>query len=285
MSNTDILNRPGQLDSELLRTFLAVAASGSLSHAAARIFRSQSAVSLQIKQLENTLGQALFQRHARGVTLTTAGEQLAPRAKQIVDLLDETMGSLHPDSLQGSIRVGIPDEYGDPLLAEAIARFVRHHPGVELSVRCGLSADFPQALAAGDLDIAVHAVESLGTNMQKIGSEKICWVTSAQHDLHELDPIPVALFDRQCWWRDRAIESLQQSGKRYQLRFTSESVTGIAAAVSAGVAIGMLGEHSLREEFRILDQRQGFAEVPPSLLVAETRADLDTAVARLSAPG
>ena len=280
MSKSNTWNNPAQLDSDLLRTFLAVAASGSLSLAAARVYRSQSAVSLQIKQLERILGRAVFRRHARGVELTTAGAELQPRAQQVVDLLDETMGRLHPDALEGAIRIGIPDEYGDQLLARVIARFARHHPGVELSVRCGFSADFPQALADGDLDIAVHAVESAGADMVVLGREKIHWVTSPDHPLHELDPVPVALFDRQCWWRDRAIESLQRSGKRHVIRVSSESVTGITAAVSAGVAIGMLGEYSLHNDFRKLDKRQGFDTVPASILVAQTRPRLDTPVSR-----
>ena len=87
------------------------------------------------------------------------------------------------------------------------------------------------------------------------------------------DPLPVALFDRQCWWRDRALESLQKSGRRYQLRFSSESVTGIAAAVSAGVAVGMLGEHFLRDDFRAaLREVDGFPALPASNLVLQTRA-------------
>ncbi|MDC1286681.1 LysR substrate-binding domain-containing protein [Gammaproteobacteria bacterium] len=280
MSNSNTRSNPAKLDSELLRTFLMVASSGSLSAAAARIFRSQSAVSLQVKQLESILGHSVFQRHARGVKLTTVGTELLPRAQQVVDLLDETINQLRSNPLQGAIRVGIPDEYGDGVLAEVIARFARNHPRVELSVRCGFSADFPEALARDELDIAVHAVESSPGPMLKLRTEKAFWVTSKNHNVHLLDPLPVALFDRQCWWRDRALEALRKSGRRFQINFSSESVTGITAAVSAGVAVGMVGENSLRDNFRVLSAKDGFAPLPASILVLERRQGLDNAVAQ-----
>lgn len=280
MSNIDTSSTASNLDSELLRTFLMVATSGSLSAGAARIFRSQSAVSLQVKQLETILGHAVFRRHARGVQLTSIGAELLPRAQQVIDLLDETISRLRTKSLQGTIRIGIPDEYGDSMLAQVVARFARNHPQVELSVRCGFSADFPEALARNELDIAVHAVESAHGHMLKLGTEKTFWVTSKLHDVHQFDPVPVALFDRQCWWRDRAIEALEKSGRRHQVIFSSESVTGITAAVSAGIAIGMMGENSLRDNFRILAESDGFAPLPASTLVLESRKGLDNAVAQ-----
>ena len=125
MSIANTTSELAKLDSELLRTFLAVAESGSFSKGAQRIFRSQSAVSLQIKQLEQVLGQAVFQRQARGVSLTPVGEQLCPTAEQVIGLLDETVGRLRSNPLQGSIRIGIPDEYGDSLLPGVIADFAR----------------------------------------------------------------------------------------------------------------------------------------------------------------
>ena len=278
MSIANTTSELAKLDSELLRTFLAVAESGSFSKGAQRIFRSQSAVSLQIKQLEQVLGQTVFQRQARGVSLTPVGEQLCPAAEQVIGLLDETVGRLRSNPLQGSIRIGIPDEYGDSLLPGVIADFARRHPRVELSVRCSFSADFSEALARNEIDLAINAVESAGDNTEVLLREKTCWVTSKNHKAHEQNPLPVALFDRDCWWRDRALESLHASGKAFQTVFSSESVTGISAAVRAGVAVGMLGENSLRDDFRVLTAKDGFAPVPDSILVLESRKGLDDAV-------
>lgn len=280
MKNSNTLPGTEKLESELLRTFLAVVESGSFSSAASRIFRSQSAVSLQIKQLESILGQTVFRRHARGVMLTPIGEKLCPTAQKVVGLLDEAIGEFRFNPLHGSINIGIPDEYGDSLLPGVIAQFSRDHPRVELAVRCSFSASFPEALARNEIDIAVHAVEFPGKNMQLLRSEKTHWVASKNHLTHRQSPVPVALFDRACWWRDCALETLNRSGMPYQVVFSSESVTGITAAVSAGVAVGLVGESSLRDEFRVLSTKDGFPSMPDSSLVLECREGIDQSVAR-----
>ncbi len=280
MSISHISAGMAKLDSDLLRTFLAVIESGSFSRAAVRIYRSQSAVSLQVKQLENILGQAVFYRQARGVKLTPVGEKLRPSAEKVVGLLDETIGQLRANPLQGSIRIGIPDEYGNSILPGVIAQFARNHPRVELSVRCSFSADFPESLARDEIDIAVHAVESPGDNMMMLRAEKSYWVASKKHLIHEQDPVPVALFDRECWWRDRALEALKKSGKRHQIVFTSESVTGITAAIVAGVATGVVGENSLRDDFQILSIDDGFPAMSDSVLVLEHREGMNNAVSQ-----
>jgi len=279
MRKSNNIPESARLDSELLRTFVAVARSGSFSRAAACVFRSQSALSLQVKQLEGILGQAVFRRHARGVALTEAGEKLRPAAEEVVALLDRTVAELRADPLRGRLRIGVPDEYGDNLLPSAIARFTHTHPRVELSVRCGLSADFPAALIRGELDLAVHAVEDPQPGMLTLRRERTCWVASKTHAVQTREPLPVALFDRACWWRDRALEALQKSGRPYRVVFSSESVTGIAAAVSAGIAVGALGEHSLRGEFRVLTPRDGLPALPDSVLVLQRRPGPDDAVA------
>ena len=280
MSKTDSFAGTVNLDSELLRTFLAVAESGSFSRAARLIYRSQSAVSLQIKQLEATLGQVVFERRARGVQLTSSGEKLRPVAQRVVRLLDETLDDLRADPLRGSLRIGIPDEYGDNLLAGVVARFTREHPLVELEVRCSLSTDFPRAVARGELDLAVHSVQSRQSNMQLLKRLDTCWAASRYHDADQQDPLPVALFDRACWWRDCALASLEQSGRKYRVVFTSESVTGIAAAISAGVAVGVVGSDSVLPNFRLLTQADGLPAMPASQLVVEYRDGADAEIAQ-----
>lgn len=278
MSNSNASLNTSKLDSELLRTFLAVSETGSFSKGAIRIFRSQSAVSLQIKQLESLLGQAVFQRHARGVELTTTGEKLRLTAQNVVNLLDKSFGELKSNPLEGSIRVGIPDEFGETFLAEVIAQFARNYPQVDLAVRCSSSANFPEALAGDEIDLAVFAVENPTDDMLLLRREKTYWVTSKNHLVHEQDPLPVALFDRACWWRDWALEALETSAKPYQVVFTSESVMGITAAISAGIAVGLIGESSLRDDFKILSSNYGLPEMPDSALVLKCRDGVSKSV-------
>lgn len=279
MSKTHTMEAADKLDSELLRTFLAIAETGSFTNGANRIFRSQSAVSLQIKRLENLLGQTVFHRQARGVELTQTGQTLLPVARQVVGILDETIGALKIDALRGSIRVGIPDEYGETLLASVIASFTRDHPQVTLSVQCSFSAGFPEALAENELDLAVYLAESAPTGSLLLRNEQTHWVRSRHHCAHEQTPLPVALFDRACWWRDGAIEALQTSGKQYRVAYSSESVTGVIAAIQAGVAVGLVGESFITDELEILSSDFGLASLPASSLVIDCRDGFDTALA------
>ena len=269
----------GKLDSDLLRTFIAIADTGSFSRGADRLFRSQSAVSLQIKRLETTLGKPVFERRARGITLTPIGEKLRPVAQRVVNLLDVTIGELRGDALEGSIRIGIPDEYGETILPSVIANFVRQHPQVELGVRCGFSASFPHALASGELDLAVYAAESPDADTLLLRKEKTYWIRSINHQTHELDPLPVALFDRECWWRDRALQALESSGRRYRVVYTSESVAGVLAAISAGVAIGLVGENAINTGLKILSEVDGLPGIPSSALVIGRREGVDSPIA------
>ena len=293
MSKNDRWVAPDRLDSELLRSFLAIADAGSFSRGAERILRSQSAASLQIKRLETLLGGPVFERHARGVSLTPIGEKLYPVARRVVDLLDTTVGDLRSRSLDGSLHIGVPDEYGEIILPQVIARFARDHPRVELVVRCGFSADFPAALSKGDLDLAVHAVETPPPASQVLLKEKMQWVGSRFHSVLEQDPLPIALFDRACWWRDRALQALEAAGRRYRVIYTSESVTGVVAAIEAGVAVGLLGESSLGdwspgggspgEGLRPLLPAEGFPRMPDSLLVLEKGAGARSAAGKAMA--
>jgi len=174
MSNTDILPGPANLDSDLLRTFLAVAESGSVSGGADRIHRSQSAASLQIKRLEDVVGRRLFTRHGRGVTLTAAGETLRPVARQVVQSLDTTLAELRGGGLKGKLRIGMPDDHGRSELANIISSFAALHPDVELEVHCALGAGFAEALKSGALDLAVHEVPEPVSRPLYLGGPSYC---------------------------------------------------------------------------------------------------------------
>jgi len=256
-----------KLDSELLRTFLTVADTGSFSRGADRIFRSQSAASLQIKRLEELLGQKVFERHARGVALTPVGERLRPVAQRVVDLLDVTIGELRSDVLEGLIRIGIPGEYGETILPDVIARFSRFNSRVELEVRCSFSADFPAALSRDELDLAVYTAETLNPRSHVLKQERTLWVGSRHYPVHERDPLPVALFERSCWWRDRALEALEATGRRFRVVYTSESSVGVTAAIAAGTAVGVLAESAIRDGLRALSPAESFPQLPDSILV------------------
>ncbi len=241
-----------QLDSDLLRSFLAVAKAGSVSRGAGRLLRTQSAVSLQVQKLEEIVGQQLFDRHGRGVSLTTRGEQLLPIARQVVETLDQAVIAMRRPDDKREIRFGMPEEYSDTLLPAILASFAQEQPRARILLRCGSSVDFPAALAAGELDIALHTPEIIAADDMVVHREAAIWVGSAFHDVESRRPLPVALFDRACWWRDRCLDLLQKAEVDYEIVCTCESVAGVRAAISAGLAIGVLPQSALTNRIRQL---------------------------------
>lgn len=265
-----------RLDSDLLRTFLAVADTGSMTEGAARIFRTQSAASLQIKRLEAMLGQPVFDRHGRGVTLTPAGESLLPVARDVTAKLDRTLQQINAAPLTGKLRLGLPDDHTHDTLARIIADFTRSHPSVELEVTCDLSARFPRLLEANELDLAVYEVASPPHKEDILWSDPTVWVTSRFHDLVSRDPLPIALFDRDCWWRDAALSGLGALNRPFRIAYSSQSVSGVKAAIEAGVAIGLLGRSSLTDRMHVLGESEGFEPAPDSHLILACAAGEDT---------
>ncbi|MCF2872312.1 LysR substrate-binding domain-containing protein [Octadecabacter sp. G9-8] len=268
------------LDSDLLRTFLAVAQAGSVTDGAARIHRSQSATSIQIKRLEAILGRPVFERHGRGVVLSDAGRTLLPVAQDVTARLDAALRDVSQRVVSGKLRIGIPDDHGRTKLAQIIAAFTRHHPKVELDVTCALSSGFPEALENGALDLAIYEVEHPKQHEEVLFEDPTCWMASAHREFATDDSLPVALFDHACWWRDVAISSLEARGRPYRIVYSSQSVSGVIAAVEAGIAVGLLGRSSLLSDLSIVGKRFGFAPTPASKLVmaagiSPTRGPLD----------
>ncbi len=255
------------LDSDLLRTFVAVARAGSVTEGAALIHRSQSATSLQIKRLESILGRAVFERHGRGIFLSDTGRQLLPVALDITARLDAAFRDISQQAVTGALRLGIPDDHGKSRLAEIIAAFSRDHPHVELDVTCALSTDFPGALRKGTLDLAVYEVECRGEHEELLMEDPTCWMSNTQRDFPAREPVPVALFDHACWWRDAAVASLDACGRSYRVVYSSQSVSGVIAAVEAGIAIGLLGRSSLHAGLSVANERLGLGDTPNSKLV------------------
>ncbi len=254
------------LNSDHLRTFLAIAEAGSVTGGADRIGRSQSAASLQIKLLEEVVGQPLFRRHGRGITLTIAGEKLRPVARSVVQSLDTTLSDLRGGGLRGKLRIGMTDDHSRTELATIISTFATLHPDVELEVHCALGAGFSAALTSGALDLAVHEVQIPGPTDEVLREDHLIWMCSDTRDFGSMDILPIAVFDRDCWWRDLALSALEEAGRAHQVVFTSESAAGVRAAVKAGIAAGLL---SPKDNTEGLHPLPGITARHPTFLVLQ----------------
>lgn len=254
------------MNSDLLRTFLAVAAECNVTHAAQVLHKTQSAVSVQIKRLEASLDVTLFERGARGVELTSAGVALLKSARPIIEQMDQTIALFKEQQIDGQVRVGIPDEYGETMLPDILAGFARLYRNVEVSVCCEFSVNFPEALRRGELDLALVASKEPVDDHEILRVEKVVWAGRTGHKFHPEEPLPLALFERSCWWHETALAALESANIPYRIAYTSQSVAGVKAAITAGLAIGVLAESSVDETMCKLETTN-LPELPSSKLI------------------
>lgn len=246
------------LDSDLMRSFLAVADTGSVTLAAARVGRTQSAVSMQVKRLEESLGQPLFDRQPRGMVLTLRGEQLAPYARRVVALLEEAAVALRIKQLSGPVRVGIPHEYTGSVLPRALAAFAERHPEAEVYIRCNHSEPLAESLARDELDLIVVYDWHYVDEGELLCIDPTVWVTSRSHGQHRQKPLPVAIYYNSPWCRDFAERSLDQQGLRWRVAFECDDPGPMRSAVANGLAIAPMSRSTIPQGCRELTAAEGF---------------------------
>ncbi|CAI2935940.1 LysR substrate-binding domain-containing protein [Aminobacter niigataensis] len=250
------------LDLDQLQTFVTIVDTGSFTRAADEVHRTQSAVSMQMRRLEERIGKALFEKEGRMNKLTEEGERLLSYARRLLHLNRETLAAFDDRALEGTIRIGVPDDYADRFLPEIMARFSRSNPRVELSVICEPTVNLADMIRRGNLDIAL-VTQCEGTNPTEIvRNEPLLWVSSASHMVHEEETLPMAFGRPNCQWRRTACEMLDARDRRYRILFTSWSATVITAAVLAGLAVSVLPECALRPGMRVLGEADGFGSLP-----------------------
>ncbi|QFR35208.1 LysR substrate-binding domain-containing protein [Ancylobacter sp. TS-1] len=252
------------LDIDQLRTFITIAETGSFTKAADVVHKTQSAVSMQMKRLEERVGKPIFARDGRASRLTDEGDRLLDYARRIVKLNMEAVASLASAELSGRVRLGVPDDYADRYLPEIMARFSATHPNVELTVVCDPSTDLIDRIDTGDLDLAIITdCEMVNRETEIIRREQLLWVGSSRHPVHLEDPVPLALGRQTCNWRQEAISMLQAAGRPFRILYTSSNSTAVSAAVLSGLAISVLPESGLRPGMRVLGPSDGFPALAP----------------------
>lgn|SRR5690606_33229894 len=246
------------LDIDLLRTFVAIADRGSFTRAADEVAKTQSAVSMQMKRLEQAVGRPLFVRNGRRSRLTADGERLLDYARRMVRLNNEAMNAFTRPGISGRVRIGTPDDYADRFLPEIMARFARSHPQVQVEVECHVSMELMGRVNDGELDLAII---TRGGNLPPgdvIRVEQLRWVTSMRHDAHHEEVVPLAASHPGCVWRKMALDALETAGRRYRIAYQSANSMAIAAAVTSGLAVAAIPEITLRPGMRVLGEDEGF---------------------------
>ncbi|MBX3576476.1 MAG: LysR family transcriptional regulator [Rhizobiaceae bacterium] len=250
------------LDLDQLQTFVTIADMGSFTRAADEVHKTQSAVSMQMRRLEERVGKTLFEKDGRTNRLTEDGERLLSYARRMMHLNRETLSAFDDRALEGTIRIGTPDDYADRFLPEIMARFARSNPRVELTVICEPTPGLVEHMKRGNLDLALVTHNDARGQSEVVRREPLLWVTSINHATHEQEVLPMAFGRQTCIWRRAAVDVLGQMNREHRVLFTSFSATVITAAVLSGLAISVLPECALRPGMRVLGEADGFGKLP-----------------------
>lgn len=253
---------PEGLDLQLLRTFAVIAETGTLGRAGGRVGRTQAAISLQVKRLEEIVGHRLLDRGARGVSLTAHGTRLLAHARRILRYHDEALAELSGKGLVGTIRFGCPDDYAVVFLPHLLRGFAREHPGVLVEVHCAHTPRLIELLQRHALDLALTSFAESEKGKAIIRKEPLVWVGAVGSRLAHLDPLQLALTDPDTLDHRAARRSLEAAGRAYRLAYASASLTGLMAVVRSGQAIAVTTRTAVPEDLRVLPPESGLPPLP-----------------------
>lgn len=263
MSHTDL-----QLD--WLRAFVAVVDAGSLSAAAPLIHRSQSAVSMQLKKLEDAVGRPVLLRGPRHLELTPTGLELLGYARRLIELHGEAITALHGPQLSGRVRLGVPDDYAERYLTPVLRSFANRHAGVEIVLDCEQSTALIPRVSRGELDLALVSRDR-PTRGTLLFHEPLVWVGAAQHEAWRREPLPVAVYEAGSLARRDALAALAAHKRAWRIVYNSSSLAGQLAAVDSGIAVAVLTRCSVPAHLQVLGERHGLPPLP-SMEVAVLRS-------------
>lgn len=227
-------------DPKLLQAFATVADAGSFTMAAQRLNSTQSTISQQIGRLEDLVRKPLFDRNARPVRLTPAGERLIGYARRILALQSEAAALLADPSGSRTLRVGLPDDFMTAAMSQEFARFAAHYPEIRLDVTTGLSREISRQFREGEFDVVI--VKELREQADAFATfpEPLAWVEAAGHQQRWSDPIPLVAFPPGGLYRDQMITQVEAAGLRWYLAFTGNSLNSVLRAVEAGLGVSIL---------------------------------------------
>lgn len=271
------------IDADLLRTFVAVVESGGFSRAAERLLRGQSAISLQIKRLEEQLGVQLLERSPRHISLTIEGELIIDYARRILSLNDELVARVGEPELSGLVRLGAPEDFATGHLPKVLARFARSHPQVALEVTCELTLELLDRFESGGLDMALVKREPhTGISGIRVWREPLVWIAASRDVIRPGEPLPLAVSPHPCVYRKRITEALDGVGRTWRVVYTCGSLAGTHAAVRAGLGLTVLPKEMAPQDLTILnDEDLGLPTLEDTEMALVEAKTLSPAAARL----
>lgn len=275
-------------DLDVLRTFVTGVDLGSFAKAADRLGRSTSAVSAQLKKLEEQLGMAVLRKEGRGMAVTAAGEALLGYARRLLELNDEAATAVRGAELAGAVRLGMQEDFGEHVLTEVLGRFARANPRIKIEAQVARNAALIEQITAGRLDLALawDTGNAPLRHAQPVARLPMRWLASAQAAADGgasrfATPLPLVMLDSPCLMRTAAIDALDRAGIAWRVAFTSHSLSGVWAAVAAGLGVTVRTEAGMPAGVRPLAP----SVLPPlpviGLSLLQSEAELTPTMQRL----
>ena len=261
------------IDHRLLRAFILFVETGSVSETSRRLGRTQPAISLQLRRLEEETRTKLFTSVGRKLVLTQDGELLLGYARTIMGLQDEITARLAAPKVGGHVTLGTPDLYAAYVLPAFLHDFRSVYPNVEIEIRCALSSKLMASIEKNEIDLALVTGMRAFKGGELVAREPLVWVTSNTRSPHNENPVPLAMLPTGNTLRDHALASLDQIGRKWRIACVSESISGIQAAVFGGIAISVVARSALIEGMRSLTRADGFPYLPTVDLVLHRAGD------------
>ena len=252
------------LPTDLLRTFIAVVELGGHSKAGALLGRSQPAISLQIRRLEELVRAPLLVQGGRSIQPTPAGASLLSYAREMIRINDEAIGYFHRSAKTGVLRIGIPTDYAAAFLQNVLTRFSQSNRDVELEIHCDLSRELLQHLRSDDLDIIVAMMNTAHMPfLSRAWMEQPIWAAAESYQPDPLHPVPLGAHPEGCEYRARMIQSLDVIERRWRVVYTGPGISGLQNAVLGGLCITALTKATILPGMRILTEAEGFPVLDP----------------------
>ncbi|HSW05305.1 LysR substrate-binding domain-containing protein [Aquabacterium sp.] len=250
------------VDMRVLRSFISVVETGSVTETARRLGRTQPAITLQMKRLEELTGRVLFKPESRRPVLTSEGEIVLSYSRAILKMHDELQARLSSADLEGHVVLGTPDLYAAYLLPSILALFRQAYPRIQVELRCSLSTPLLGLVQRGQVDIALVTRMPGFSGGEVVRQEQLIWVEAEGQDVHLEEPVPLALLPPGNIYRDYAIEGLERAGRRWRIACVSESIGGLQAAVFAGMAVSVVCKSALVHGMRQIGIHEYFPPLP-----------------------
>ncbi|MBB3611158.1 LysR substrate-binding domain-containing protein [Rhizobium sp. BK602] len=267
-------------DLDVLRSFVIGMELGSFARAAERLGRSTSAVSAQLRKLEEQAGTSILRKAGRGLALTEAGETMLAYARRLLDLNDEAATAIHGADLEGWVRLGLQEDFGETLLPEVLGRFARAHPKVRIEARVVRNAELIERVTSGRLDLALAWSDGFRTaHTERIAEVPMCWVGPADGEIHwragDGEPLPLASLEAPCLLRSIATKVLDHAGVGWRISFVSPSLGGLWAATAAGLGLTIRTPLGLPAKVRPLAAGEAGLPLLPKLDLVLHRAEAE----------